>query len=253
MEPAQAYVKCAIVRWVDDEPQPGIVEARIVDADGRAWTFLEKTAIVDWEGTAGPDSIYPCPGLIRCGVLDYHGGAAGPPAILVTTLRPDGVESVQRRSGFRVTVDQLAWSIGNDGGQLSGRLEPETLVGARLLGAIAAWHVHDGTRSPTPVDVWLVLDPAGPVRVGVAADWRLSVERQGVYEPYDMQEYGRIEVDVPGADFALCSHVGNRILAAEAACDATTGQLIGMTLSFETGSVRVHSHGGDLLLGAAAP
>ena len=253
MEPAQAYVKCAIVRWVDDEPQPGIVEARIVDADGRRWTFLEKTAIVDWYDTAGPDSIYPCSGLIRCEVLDLQGGTAGPPAILVTTSRPDGVESVQRHSEFRVTVNQLAWSTGDDGGPLSGPLEPATLVGARLLGAIAVWHVHDGARSPSPVDVWLVLDPAGPVRVGVAADWRLSVERHGVYEPYDMQEYGRIEVDVPGADFALSGHVGDRILAVEAACDATTGQLMGMTLSFETGPVRLHSHGGDLLLEAAAP
>ena len=253
MEPAQGYVKCEIVRWVDDEPQPGIVEARIVDADGRRWTFLEETAIVDWYNTAGPDSIYPCPGLIRCEVLGLQGGSAGPPAILVTTLRPDRVESVQRHSEFRVTVDQLAWSTDDYATPLSGRLEPETLVGARLLGVIAAWHVHDGTRSPTPVEVWLVVDPAGPVRVGVAADWRLSVERHGVYEPYDMQEYGRIEVDVPGADFALSSHVGNRILAIEAACDATTGQLIGMMLSFETGSVRLHSHGGYLLLGAAVP
>ena len=173
--------------------------------------------------------------------------------ILVTTSRPDGVESVQRQSEFRVTVDKLAWSIGDDARPLSGRLEPEMLGGARLLGTIAAWHVHDGTRSPSPVDVWLVLDPVGPIRVSVASDWRLSVERQGGYEPHDIQEYGRIEVDVPGADFALSGHVGNRILAVEAEYDTTTGQLMGMTLSFETGAVRLHSYGGDLLLGVATP
>lgn len=246
MEPAQANLKCEILRWVDDEPQPGIVEARIVDADGRTWTFLEKTAIVDGEGTAGPDSIYPCPGLIRCEVLGYHAGAAGPPAILVTTLRPDLVESVQGRSEFRVTVDQLVWSSGDGGGPLSRRLEPETLVGARLLGAIAAWHVHDGAKSPTPADVWLVLDPAGPIRVGVAADWQLRFERQDVHEPYDIQEYGRIEIDVPDANFPLSGHAGDRILAAEVVHETTSGQLMGMTLSFDTGAVRLHSHGGEL-------
>ena len=252
MEPAQAHLKCEIVRWVDDEPQPGIVEAHIVDADGRTWTFLEKTAIVDCEGTAGPDSIYPCPGLIRCEVLDHHGGTGGPPAILVTTLRPDGVKSVQQRSEFRVTVDQLAWSIGDGSRPLSERLNPETLVGARLLGAIAAWHVHAGARSPSPVDVWLVLDPAGPIRVGVASDWHLCLERHGVHEPYDMQDYGRIEIDVPDANFPLSGHAGNRILAVEAAYDTTTAQLMGMTLSFDTGAVRLHSHGGELLLEEAA-
>jgi hypothetical protein len=187
-------------------------------------------------------------------VLDCHGGTEGPPAILVTTLRPDRVESVERRSEIRVTVDQLAWSSGDGDGPLAGRLEPGTLVGARLLGVIAAWHVHDRARSQSPVDVWLVLDPAGPIRVGVASDWGLNLERQSVYETYDMQEYGRIEIDVPGGSFALSGHVGDRILAAEAEAeyDVTTGQLMGMTLSFDTGAVRVHSHGGELLLGAAA-
>ncbi len=116
MEPAQAAaLKCEIVRWVDDEPQPGIVEARIVDADGRTWTFLDKGVIFDPTGIVGPDSVYPCPGLIGCEVLSHQrGGEAGPGPILVTTSRPDAVESVHGTSQFRVTVDQLAWGTGTD-------------------------------------------------------------------------------------------------------------------------------------------
>lgn len=152
-----------------------------------------------------------------------------------------------------MTVDQLAWSTGDDGGPQCEHLEPGTLVGARLLGAIATWHIYDGTRSPSPVDVWLVLDSAGPVRVGVASDWQLEVGRQAVHEPYDMLEYGRIEIDVPGTDFPLSSHVGSRILAAETEYETITGQLMGMTLKFDTGAVRLHSHGGDLLLEEASP
>lgn len=111
MEPtALAGLKCEILRWVDDEPQPGVVEARLVDADGRTWTFLDKSAIFDWMELTGPDAAYPCPGLISCQVLDDHQrGDAAPVGILVTTSRPDGVESVEGRSRFRVTPDQLVW------------------------------------------------------------------------------------------------------------------------------------------------
>jgi hypothetical protein len=67
-----------------------------------------------------------------------------------------------------------------------------------------------------------------------------------------MQECGRIEIDVPGADFPLSGYAGRRILEADAELGATTGQLMGMTLRFDTGAVRLHSHGGDLLLGESA-
>ena len=42
--------KCEIVGWIADDPQPGIVEARITDADGRQWSFLDKVAIFDFRG-----------------------------------------------------------------------------------------------------------------------------------------------------------------------------------------------------------
>ena len=35
-----------IVKYVSDEPQPGVVECRLIDANGVTWTFVEKTAIV---------------------------------------------------------------------------------------------------------------------------------------------------------------------------------------------------------------
>jgi hypothetical protein len=42
-----AGVACQVVRWVADEPRPGLVEAQLTDSDGRVWSFTDK------EPTAG--------------------------------------------------------------------------------------------------------------------------------------------------------------------------------------------------------
>ena len=78
-------LRCEIVRWVADEPQPGVVEARVTDADGRQWSFLDKVAIFDMTGTVGPESSYTQPGLIRCEVLDDVSSAQ----LLETRGEPD--------------------------------------------------------------------------------------------------------------------------------------------------------------------
>ena len=38
-------IRVSIVRWMDDEPQPGIVECRLTDRHGRDWTFIEKCGV----------------------------------------------------------------------------------------------------------------------------------------------------------------------------------------------------------------
>jgi hypothetical protein len=35
------------VRWASDEPQPGLVEARLRDVRGRKWVFIGKAAVSD--------------------------------------------------------------------------------------------------------------------------------------------------------------------------------------------------------------
>jgi hypothetical protein len=35
-------VEYQVVRWVADEPQPGLVEAQLTDSDGRIWSFIDK-------------------------------------------------------------------------------------------------------------------------------------------------------------------------------------------------------------------
>jgi hypothetical protein len=66
--PAMLGVKVTILRYASDDPQPGIVECQLEDANGKRWLFIEKTAIVS---TANLDAkmSYPQPGIIACGVV----------------------------------------------------------------------------------------------------------------------------------------------------------------------------------------
>jgi hypothetical protein len=51
-------IRVTIVRYISDEPQPGIVECQLEDAHGRRWSFVEKTAIVSAE-YLDADTAYP--------------------------------------------------------------------------------------------------------------------------------------------------------------------------------------------------
>jgi hypothetical protein len=93
-------VRCNVVRWVADEPQPGLVEAELTDVDGRTW-FIDKTAIFR-RGVLTPSSSYPVGGTIRCEVLSRSGDA-----VSIGTARPDGVES-EGQSIFRVPPSEMS-------------------------------------------------------------------------------------------------------------------------------------------------
>lgn len=67
---------CEIVRWVSDESQPGIVEARFTDAAGKTWVLFDKSAIFTAEAING-GSAYPRAGVVRCHVLDRRPSPSG--------------------------------------------------------------------------------------------------------------------------------------------------------------------------------
>lgn len=69
-------VRMTIVRYVSDDPQPGLVEVRLVDAHGRAWLFHEKTAVVSAE-PLWADSAYPREVIVRVRVAARTADARG--------------------------------------------------------------------------------------------------------------------------------------------------------------------------------
>ena len=68
-----ANVPVEIVRSTDDR-QPGWVECRLTDVDGRAWSFEEKVPIVTAE-YLDADSSYPQAGSVCCSVRNRDGAA----------------------------------------------------------------------------------------------------------------------------------------------------------------------------------
>lgn len=57
------------IRWVDDEPQPGLVEVGFTDAHHQQWTYIDK-----WPVFSGED-LHPTPAIpsrIETGTDSYR-------------------------------------------------------------------------------------------------------------------------------------------------------------------------------------
>jgi hypothetical protein len=99
-------IRVTITRYIDPEPQPGIVEFELVDIHGHIWRFLDKTAIVSWDHIdAG--SKYPRAGVVAVVILSRRVDTSGREIVLVDTSRPWGVDTVDDVSHFEVFADQL--------------------------------------------------------------------------------------------------------------------------------------------------
>lgn len=104
--PARVRVSCAALRWLSDEPQPGWVEYQLIDADGVAWSFFDKPIHGGWEAMS-PTANYPIPSAFDCEIVRTETNEQGEVLIVISTLNPNGLESVDGRSEFRVRESQL--------------------------------------------------------------------------------------------------------------------------------------------------
>ena len=73
---AMTGMKVKIVRYISNDPQPGIVECEFEDAYGRRWSFVEKTLVVSAE-QLDAHSVYPQPGITQCNIVQR--GTLGAP------------------------------------------------------------------------------------------------------------------------------------------------------------------------------
>ena len=104
--PTTMDLSVQIVRFVE-EHQPPIVEAELVDSDGRCHTFIEKCTIFTGD-YPNVNSKYPQPGAIRCEVITRLSDDRGRETVRVTTATPDGIESTEGFSNFVVYPSQLS-------------------------------------------------------------------------------------------------------------------------------------------------
>ncbi|MFD7946151.1 hypothetical protein [Streptomyces sp. NPDC059744] len=98
-------LRAEAVRWVDDEPFPGVVEVLFTDAAGRRWSLVDKAPVFDAQGALGPDSAYPLEVSVACVII---GSALQEDGELVTvSIATHGVAATGGRDEFTVRCDQL--------------------------------------------------------------------------------------------------------------------------------------------------
>jgi hypothetical protein len=99
-------LKVTIARHISDDPQPGLVEYQLIDAHGRRWSFVEKTAVLS-DAALAADTQYPQPGVIACEVVGRFRDEEGREVIRVDTSRPWGVVSLEGETQFEVLAAEL--------------------------------------------------------------------------------------------------------------------------------------------------
>lgn len=55
----EAFVKAHAVRWISDEPFPGVVEVELHDGQGKLWKFIDKYPMFLPKGNLSASSHYP--------------------------------------------------------------------------------------------------------------------------------------------------------------------------------------------------
>ena len=99
-------LRCEAVRWVDDEPFPGIVEVQFLDAAGQRWSLIDKSPVFAQLDELTPDSVYPVKVTVACVILDDVEAPADDEVVTVSTS-PDGVTTPDGRDTFTVRTSQL--------------------------------------------------------------------------------------------------------------------------------------------------
>lgn len=106
MSKEYADIAVSITRWIDIDPQPGIVEFEFSDRFGRQWRFHEKQTYVSSEWLDA-NSSYPRPGDVRCLVLSREQDEEGRQIAEIDTFQPDSVESLEEVHRFEIFASQL--------------------------------------------------------------------------------------------------------------------------------------------------
>jgi|GEM_PF-3706201 len=101
-----ADIAVSILRWVADEPQPGLIEFNLVDSDGKDWRFIDKQAMAS-AVLLSAESTFPCHGSIRCEIVSFETDETGRVLAHIDTEKPWCIETVDEMHVFRVEAERL--------------------------------------------------------------------------------------------------------------------------------------------------
>ena len=95
-----------VVRWVDDEPQPGWVEATFTDAHGETWHFFDKSPILEAPGSPvlTREQSYPVVVVLPVEVIEERASDVGRVAII---RLPWGLDYELAKDTFEVAASDL--------------------------------------------------------------------------------------------------------------------------------------------------
>lgn len=93
-------VRCQAVRWISEDPFPGIVECHLVDVDGAVQVIVDKTAVVDDTDRLQPDAVYPIELTLDCRLVSET-------ADTVEVELAYGMTDADDRATFRVARDHF--------------------------------------------------------------------------------------------------------------------------------------------------
>ncbi|WP_223837824.1 hypothetical protein [Streptomyces venezuelae] len=121
-------------------------------------------------------------------------------------------------------------------------------MGRSIRRIVASWHLYDGERSEAPLDIWLTDSEGESTRISTGSDGCLIVECAEPHEPYDMGEWGRIEVGEDLGEHPFLRHLGDIVTAVAEFADPATGRTL-LEVGFADGDrVRADCWEGDLRL-----
>ena len=95
-----------IMRFVDNA-QPGWVACEFEDAEGRRHELIDKVPIFS-DVMLDETSTYPQAGGARCTILDRWSDVNSRELVRVSTVKPDGIESIEGLSEFVVLSSQVS-------------------------------------------------------------------------------------------------------------------------------------------------
>jgi hypothetical protein len=95
------YVYAQAVRWVGDEPFPGLVEIQITDASGKVHTLVDKAAMFDRGHVLRKDSSYPLEVMLACVLVEKLVDTAR-----ISLARPWGLETTEGVDELEVRLSQ---------------------------------------------------------------------------------------------------------------------------------------------------
>ena len=99
------FLRCEALRWVDDEPQPGIVEVAFPNADGVLQVLTDKCAIFDTDNRLRPAAVYPIALDLPVEVVDRRVSEDGD---LLAVSLPWGLGDLLTQHPVWVRADQVA-------------------------------------------------------------------------------------------------------------------------------------------------